>query len=96
MKRVNIRDCELFLPMNQGATSAIEFPVLVNGETVCHDAGQLHDILWQEPDSPRVFRTEKECRWYVANWCGEFGKDVIRQNNRPETCLLQMYGAVAY
>lgn len=99
MKRVTIRDCELFLPMNQGATSALGFPVLVSGhgrETVCHDQDDLFDVLWAEPTAARVFRTERECRWYVDNWCGEFGKDMIRQNNRPDSCLAQMYGAVAY
>lgn len=99
MRRVTIRSGELFLAKQEASTNALDFPVLVNGhggETVCHDQNDLYQVLWSEPDAARVFRNEKECRWYVENWCSPFGKEVAQQNNRPESCLAQMYGAIAY
>ena len=102
MKTIRIRGCELIHDTKSGSGNTLEpqsFPVSVfcsTGTVVCASIEELADLLWSEPDAARVFTSERECRWYVQNWCLPFGKAFIRQDNRPESCIATMYGHTAY
>lgn len=102
MKTIRIRGCELLHDTKSGNGNTLEpqsFPVAVlcsTGTVVCNSVQELASLLWSEPDAARVFTTESECRWYVENWCQPFGKQYTRQDNRPQSCMLQMYGNVAF